>query len=94
MCVPLLHSLCDVIWRLFRPLVIGCDKPRLPDHNPEKSGGNPLDYFPHFSLKEGDKELVTIYKLAPFLDAVEKWRRAGDDDDNTFPNLKNYIDES
>ena len=67
-------SLCDVVWRLFRPLVVGCDKPRLPPWHEKTSGGNPIDFFPSWS-KDGEKEVVTLYQLAAFLDAVEAFRR-------------------
>lgn len=40
--------LCDVVWRCFRRVTLGCDKPRLDDWSAETSGGNPLDVFPFF----------------------------------------------
>ena len=40
--------LCDVVWRCFRRVTLGCDKPRLDDWSAKTSGGNPLFVFPFF----------------------------------------------
>ena len=55
---------CDGIWRLYRPLVLGCEKPRVKLWNPETSGGNPLTYYPRWDLVSGTR---TIYRLRDFL---------------------------
>ena len=54
---------CDGIWRLYRPLHVGCEKPRPKKWDKSRSGGNPLTYFPFWH----DDGTLHIYKLREFL---------------------------
>ena len=57
--------LCDGIWRLYRPLVLGCEKPRMPLWNQERSGGNPLQYVPIW--RTGG---CTVYRFMDYFEAM------------------------
>lgn len=72
--------MCDVIWRLYRPLILGCEKPRL--HNWDEDGvhgGSPLDVYPFWSKNESGDQFLTLYKLADFLEEFYRYRRGSAD---------------
>ena len=56
--------LCDVIWRLWRPVRLQASKPRLPSWTPESSGRIPLDACAIF---RGTDTTPTIVNLHAFL---------------------------
>ena len=56
--------LCDVIWRLWRPVRLQASKPRLPSWTPESSGRIPLDAC---AISRGTDTTPTIVNLHAFL---------------------------
>jgi len=64
--------LCDVIWRLYRPRVLKCEKPRPKPWSEATSGGNPLYLFPVWASAGAP---VKLYALHDFLVAWTEWKR-------------------
>jgi hypothetical protein len=56
---------CDVIWRLYRPLILGSEKPRPKVWDADASGGNSLHLYPGWRSGK-----CTIYKLRKYLTAA------------------------
>jgi hypothetical protein len=67
---------CDVIWRLYRPIILGCDKPREKPWSESTSGSNPppLDGMAVFEKPNGE---ATLYNVRQYLCAWARWRRSG-----------------
>ena len=65
---------CDGIWPLFRPLVVGCEKPRLPEWKPDASGGNPMTYYPCWDLDSKEEKCI-IYRLGDCVEDLYKYQQ-------------------
>ncbi len=82
--------LCDVIWRLYRPLRLGCEKPRAKKWCAETSGvqhgGNPLDRVPIFSAGG----VVRVYNIHAYLKAWAKWRDGAQGASSAKPRVEDF----
>ena len=67
--------MCDVVWRLYRPHVLGCEKPRPKPWSAEHSGKNPLRRVPIF--EDAKSEVASFYDVREYIRAWAEWREEG-----------------
>ena len=79
---------CDGIWRLLRPLVLGCAKPRVPDWHDSSDGGNHFDLYPFWC----DDEQLEIYEVGRYLEDYVKHQLSPTQ--KTAPRFAAYIHTS
>ena len=86
-------TLCDVIWRLYRPLRLGCEKPRKKQWREQASGvqhgGKPLDRVPIFSAGG----VVTVYDVHAYFVAWAAWRDGARGASSAKPKVESFVRE-
>ena len=83
-------TLCDVVWRLYRPLKLGCEKPRAKNWCAQTSGaqhgGIPLDRVPIFSTGG----VVRVYNIHAYLKAWAEWRDGAQGAPSAKPRVEDF----